>query len=427
MDFSDNFNKLKEKLKSNNLADYSLDELKAILKQAKEIQAQYKNIQLVVKADANSIYGVSASIYFSLCDVDIAEDITMTAKHFGVIVDRAINNFFKNWEENELKIIQKFYPQVIGLRKFSEYKPDTENDLCVYGDTDSRYIDLGRIYSLLLTEDNKSVFPKTDNKELSDFAVFLMNNFIEKIIKDTIDDECDYRNAIKGRLIMNHEVTARKCIFQKKKKYIMTSIWEDGKLLKKPSIKYKGVELKRGSSAPKAKKILGKLVEKYLLEDYDIKMLRVECLKLFKYIKNRKDKEFIYLISSVSGLNNIKTDTNGKFYSDKNHIQMQVALSWYKFREDNNLQNDYQLPFEGQKMNYYYCNPDSGYKVIGIPDDVDMTEIKNLPEPDWNRMINATLIKPLLRYVHEKVDIDDKDIEHFLLGLKTYNFSKKVA
>lgn len=425
MNFSDNYNILVKNIQEN-LDKYSLAELTELLHHAKDVQQEYKNLQLVVKCDANSLYGVSASIYFSLCDFDVAEDITTSGKNFGVKVDRNINKFFQFWGDNPeiLKIIQEFYPQVVSLKNFSEYVPDTYNDLCVYGDTDSRYIDLGKIYELILTKDGFLQIPE-DDQELAEFGCFLVDKFINKIIKDTIEFECDYRNGRKGFLKMNHEVTSRKAAFIKKKKYIMANIWEDGKFLKKPKLKYKGIELRRGSSSPRAKKILTKLVEKYMLEGYDSKMLRQECLKLIQYIKTKKDKELVYLITAVSGLKNI-TKTEQGYISDKTHIQMQLALSWLNFIENNKLTGEFKPAFEGQKVNYYYCNPDSDWKVIAIPDDVDMNMVPGLPEPDWNRMINATLIKPLLRYISEKPDIEDEDVEHWLLGVKTYNFSKRA-
>lgn len=420
MDFSDRYHKLKEI--TENLDDYDLDTLEKLLKDAQDAKSEYENLQLVAKRNANSLYGVSASVYFSLCDFDIAEDITMTGKHFTVIVDRAINNIFVNWGEAELKIIQEFYPKVVKLHKFIQYVPDTPEDICVYGDTDSRYIDIGKIYSFLLLEDGESLPIPESDKELADFASFLDEKFFRSVIKTTIDNDCEFRNARKGFLKMDHEVTARKCIFRAKKQYIMTDIWEDGLLLDKPKLKFKGVELKKGGTSPKAKKILSKLVDKYLLEGFNNDALRLECLKLIKYIKTKKEKDFLYMISSVSGLKEISVDGDGVYKSDKHHIQMQMAISWLNFIKDNDLQEQYFPPFEGQKMAYYYCNENSPYKVMAIPDDVDINKVPNLPEPDWNRMINATLIKPLLKYIYEKNEINDVDIEHFLLGVKTWNF-----
>lgn len=420
MDFSDNYNNLVAR--TEDLSQYTDEELKHLLHEAKDIKTEYENLQLVVKCDGNSLYGVSASIYFSLHDVDIAEDITTTGKHFAVIVDRAINKFFVNWDEEQLKIIQQFYPQVIELRKYKEYIPDSVNDLCVYGDTDSRYIDLGTIYSLLITKDGPLKIP-SDDKELADFGVFMAENFFDRIIAKTIEDDCNYRNARVGYLKMNHEVTTRKAIFIKKKKYIMSLVWKDGLFLKKPKLKFTGVELKKGGTSPRIKKILGVLVNKYLLEGFDNDKLREECIKLVKYIKFRKEKDFIYQITSVSGLKNIDKSDDNIYTSEKNHIQMQIVLSWLNFIEKNKLTNEYIPPFEGQKMNYYYCS-DEKQKIIGIPDDVDINKVPNLPEPDWNRMINAVLLKPFLRYILPKEEITETDIEQFLLGVKALNISK---
>lgn len=418
MDFSESYQSLKNRVENSD--KLTPEELKQLLVDLKNCKTEYNNLQLVVKRNGNSLYGVSASIYFSLCDVDVAEDITTTCKHFAVTVDIAINTFFVNWDEAELKIIQEFYPDVISLRKFTEYKRDTENDLCVYGDTDSRYIDLSKIYSFLITENGPKEIPKPGKEgdnELSDFGVFLNEKFIANIIKDSIELECDYRNAKKGYLKMAMEKVCRKSTFLKKKKYILTTIWKDGKKLDSPKLNYTGVELKKGGSSPRAKKILGKLTEKFLLDNISIEDLRLDIINIYKFIKQSKQKDIIYQISSVSGLKNIQK-VNNIYTSDKNHIQMQIVLSWLNFIEKNNYQGIYKAPFEGQKMNYYYCDEASGYKVIGVPDDIDMTTIKNLPEPDWNRMINATIIKPLLRYIVDKEEIDDIDCNNFLIGIK---------
>ena len=46
-------------------------EIKNLLIDAEEIRQIYKNLELIVKQDANSLYGTSASIYFSLGDFDV--------------------------------------------------------------------------------------------------------------------------------------------------------------------------------------------------------------------------------------------------------------------------------------------------------------------------------------------------------------------
>lgn len=422
--FSQQFFDLK-KLSENDeyLNSLSKEELKNLLNKAKETQQVYKNLELIVKRDANSLYGTSGSIYFSLGDFDCAEDITTSGKHSCVIVDIAINEFFKYWGENELKIIQQFYPQVNSLKKFTEYKRDSINDLCVYGDTDSRYIDIEKIYSFLMINENESLkIPENNssgNAELANFCIFLMDNFINNIIKNTLDKDIEYRNATKGFLKMAHEVTTRKCVFQAKKKYVLSVIWKDGKLLKEPSMKVVGVELKKGELNKRIKKIIKILVDKFMIEDYTEDQIRIEILKLIKYIKGRAEKDFIYKNTSVSGLKNISKNSDGIYVSTKNHIQMKIALFWYNFLEKNNLQNDYTLPFEGQKMCFYYGKDG----VVGVPDDIDINKVPGLPEPDWNKMLNMILVKSVLKYISEEKTITDKDVQNFLLNVKKIKFT----
>lgn len=425
--FSLRYFDLKEKIQDvNYINSLNVEEIKKLLSEAEEVRQIYKNLELIVKQDANSLYGTSASIYFSLGDFDVAEDITVSGKHSGIIVDIAINMFFVNWGEKELEIIKQFYPQVTRLRKFTEYKPDTENDLLVYGDTDSRYGDLGKIYSLLLVKDEYDYedpmkIPENTpegNHEIGEFAIFLMDNFINKIISDTLNADIVERGAKPGYLKMAHEVTTRKCVFQQKKKYIMATIWKDGKHLKEINLVYKGVELKKGELNKRIKKIIKLLVEKFLLHNFTKDEIRIEILKLIKYIKARAEKDFIFKNTSVSGLKSIYKNEEGIYVAPKNHIQMQIALFWYNFIEQNNLTQDYNVPFEGQKMAYYYG---INGKVVGVPDDVDINKVPNLPEPDWMRMLKQILVKTMLKYISENKTISDKDVDNFLINVREIN------
>lgn len=405
----------------------SEQELIALLHEADEIESEYNNFQLVVKANCNSIYGSSGSRFFSLYSPRTAEDITRTGKHFTVLIDRAINNYFKTWntDPTNLEKIQAIYPEVVRLRNFEEYVPDTANDLCCYGDTDSRYIRIDLIYQLLILSDGKCKPIPDDDKDFTDFVCFLDNEYFSKIIKSTIAQDCSERNATSGFMKMAHEVTARKSAFIKKKKYIMNVVWSDGKLFDHSKLKFRGIELKKGSMSDNAKKLLEKLVVKFIQKNATADEIRKDCIKIMQFIRAKKDKELIYQLSTVSGLSDIRLENTASgstmYVSDRTHIQIQIALSWMNFIRANHLEGEYQPPFEGQKMQYYYCNPSSGYKVIGIPDNIDISTVKNLPEPDWNRMAIVNIVKPLCRYILEKSDVSDSDVENFLIGLKTIN------
>jgi DNA polymerase elongation subunit (family B) len=426
--FSHKFIDLKIKMNDEEyLKSLTLDELKLFKKEISDVLSEYDGLQLVVKRSANSLYGSSASEFFMLVDYNLAEDITTLSQHSGIIIDIAINEFFVSWGEVELQKIKEFYPQVTELRKFTEYKKDTVNDVCVYGDTDSRYIDFEMIYSFIGVD----LPPNTPDgdKELSDFVLFMGKNYIDVIISDTLRVDIDKRNATFGHLEMAHEVTCRRSIFQRKKKYILNVIFKDGKLLKKASLKVVGVELKKGEINKRMKKIISTLVDKFIVENKSVDFVRDEILKLIKYVKGRGEKDFIFLYTGVNGLSDI--DRNKDKYdritytSEKNHLQMQVALFWYNFIEKNNLHQEYKQPFEGQKMMYYTGIENGLSVVVGVPDDVDINLVKNLPKPNWNIMLNRLLVKTMMKYVLDGREFNDKDVEAFLLNIQIFDYAIK--
>ena len=165
--FSQRFLDLKDAC--NNLEDLTDAQLKELMIQAQEVHSEYENLQLVVKRNANSLYGTSASKYFSLHNTDMAEDITGTAKHFAIIVDKAITKFFCNWatsdkRDEHIKRLQEFYPQVTGIINHTTEDVDCPEALCVYGDTDSRYLRNDMIYNLIETSNGNLQLPESDEE-----------------------------------------------------------------------------------------------------------------------------------------------------------------------------------------------------------------------------------------------------------------------
>lgn len=403
-------------------------ELKRMFEEAKESLSEYDNMQLTVKLDGNSLYGVSASQYYSLVDYDIAEDITGSARHFAILIDIAINKFFSHWADEPYKQanierVRKFYPNIADIENFKNYKRDTVNDLCVYGDTDSRYVDISMIHDLLYLNTPDGVrqaqWPDTSeegNALVARFGEFLAENYINEIIAKSLKRDIELRGANSGFLRMAHEVTSNgQAVFITRKKYILPLVWKDGKMLKQPKMKLQGVELKRGEMSKRVKAIIEKLVKKFVLEGFNVEQIRGEILKLYKYIKMRRDMELIFRITAVTMDGITFDEKQDKYVTSKSHIQSKIALSWCNFIHENNLESRFKQPFARQKMLYYYTKKGD---VMGIPDDVDIAEVPGLPEPDWDKMIKQTLVKSIMRYIYEDNNFEDVDITNFLLGVK---------
>jgi len=406
-DFKDYFN---QKINSDNI---TIEELNKLRNQAESLLSEFSNLELTVKKDSNSLYGSSGNEYFFFRDYDIATDITISAKYATVIVDRAINKFFTTWADKPEIVtkIKEFYPNA-NLINNTNYKEYSDSDLCIYGDTDSRYIDLGYIYNKLMMLD----LPENDI-ELADFAVFLMENFIDKVIGDVIKKDSEYRNSYYGFLHMDHEITTRKSVFIGKKQYIMVPIWKDGKNVKR-HLKFTGVDLKKGSMSPRLKAILSHVISKYFLENYSYEELQKETIGAFKYIISKQQRSLIYKISSVNDIKLIKWDEKEQTYkSPKNHIQHKLVIFWHNFIRKGNNSDIYKPVFENQKMNWYY---DINHNVVAVPDDVDIDKVKGLPKPDYIYMLKTIFVKNILRYVTElkSKDIKMEDIEAFLSFVK---------
>ena len=392
-------------------SDLSLDELKKLKNEADDLLSIYSNLELTVKKDANSLYGSSGNQYFSLVDYGVVTDITVSAKHATVIVDEGINGWFSSWADDVMIVdkIKEFYPDAKLVNNI--YVPYNKEDLCAYGDTDSRYINLERIYDLMSME-----LPEDDN-ELADFAVFIMTEFIDDVIAYTIKEDAEYRNAYHGYLKMDHEVTTRKTTFIGKKQNIMTIIWKDGKKIDR-KLKFTGVDLKKGSMSPRLKKLLTIVIEKYFIDNYGYEAMQKETIGCFRYIISRQEKSFICKISSVSGLDLITwDDTLQTHVSPKNHIQHKLAIFWMNHVRKGNNNEIYKNPFDGQKMNWYY---DINGSVVAVPDDVDIDKVKGLTKPDYVYMLKVIFVKNILRYITEikSKDIKMSDIEAFISFVK---------
>ena len=255
-------------------------------------------------------------------------------------------------------------------------------------------------------------------------AVVGDKEFLQDIITNAIDEDLDYRGGNKGFLKMAHEVTTRKSVLLSKKMYIMPLIWKDGKkMLETPKMKYMGVSIKRGETTPQLKKIVEKLVYRFLVEEYTESQISKECNKIVQMIKMKNKKSIVCRSTSVSGVSELQLvkDEEGKphYVIGKKHIQAQLIENWANFLLDNGMEKEYKLAFEKQKM-HYYKTLGSKYKVIGVPDDVDIDKVPNLPPIDWHQMINQQFIKPLMKCLFDfsgKKDITDEQCNNFLTGI----------
>lgn len=434
MDFLQNYRDLKQYTENiNNITD--IEELEHKLFVARNMLIDLDNLKQVFKANNNSLYGSMGNKYFEFMDIDVAEDITGMCRHFAIIVDRGINKMFANWANDEnidetLRILKQHLPDIKSVINLDYVEGVEGKDVCIYGDTDSRMVDLDDILSLCIRQDGSRYPLPENNEDIIKFGIFINDNFIQNAIADSIKSELHYINGKEGYLKMGLESIAKKSVFHAKKMYIMSLIFNDGKHLKEIELKKRGVSLKRGETSSQMKKLIEKIVKKYMNGDISKNDIPAETNKVVSYLRKLRNKSVVARNTSVKNVSKLVKTTeviNGlekTVYNtgSSNDIGSQLIRNWANFIEENGLQSHYKLVFAGQKMKYYKTTSEK-YPVFGSPDDVDLETIPNAPEPDWKTMINQQFVKPLLKYIMGVEEPTDNDCDILAGGIQVSKLS----
>jgi DNA polymerase elongation subunit (family B) len=134
--------------------------------------SRYHNMQLAKKIQLNSAYGALGNNHFRWFDVNHAEAITSSGQLTIQWIIRKLNMFFN-------RICQT-----------------TDYDYVIASDTDSVYISLDKLVSLVY-KDNI-----TDTKEVVDFVDKVCKEKIEPFIDKSFQELAEYVSAYKQKMIM---------------------------------------------------------------------------------------------------------------------------------------------------------------------------------------------------------------------------------
>lgn len=387
-EFLTSFFQLENRVKERPLSELSSEELVEMYETAAVKKNYYDGLQKVVKQLANSLYGACGSEFFRFYNPEVAADITTEGKMFMFVVDHAINDYYHTWADKDPeieKLLQQEFPE--KNVKLTNVKM---KDICVYGDTDSRYVAYGEVMKAA------GYKPKTP-KEACDFIVFMEKHRIQKLIADSLHDDITTRNGKLGYMIMELETIGGKGIYLVKKKYVMSLFWKDGKLVAdKGKIKSTGVEIQQGSTTQFVKKSIKAVLHKLLTpgtkmsDIYKIGVVLVDRAKsspideiimstgisdYSKYVKN--DREYVETIKGAQA-----------------HVRAAAEYNHYLYK--NNLLDKFPK-FIGGKIHWYYALNKAG--VFGVPDGVMVSELPNAPEIDYDHQVDKLIINPIKRYI----------------------------
>lgn len=335
----------------------------------KEI-TKWANYQMARKISLNALYGALGNEYFRHFRVDNAEAITLTGQVAIRWIERKVNEF---------------------LNKSLKTK---DVDYVIASDTDSIYLNLGPLVSLILPKDGES---KSKVELSKDRIVEILNTFCENKISPFIDkayeELSDYLNCYEKCLVMKREAIADRGIWTAKKRYIL-NVWDnEGVRYKEPKLKMMGIEAVK-SSTPAA-------IRSFIKDGINL-ILTGTQEQLIQFIENKK-VEFMTLppedIAFPRSANKITHyQTGGGAYKSATPIAVRGSIIFNHLLEENNLTHKYNLIANGEKVKFVYLKT---------------------PNPIHQNVISFINILPTELNLHQYVDYDTNFTKGFLAPMES--------
>lgn len=264
----------------------------------------YYSQQYVRKILANSMFGCAANEYFHFYNYYNAISITLGGQFLIKYMRDNFNSYMKNYFH---KIVHKLYPNFKG-----EFEP-LKNDVVVQIDTDSVFICLDEVITKL------GVNFKS-NQEIYDW----MNNIDQKLFQGFITKILNiYANKYKFEQIMNfkrEKIIINKLVTAKKKYVDQIIANEDDLYIKKPEIKYTGLEVVRTDTPIFCRTKLKETADFIIESDFD----KEKVMDKIRNVYNQFLKCNISEIAIPKGINEYTK------YASDNSVYLKNGLSYPK-------------------------------------------------------------------------------------------------
>jgi len=290
-------------------------------------------------------------------------------RHKGVEEEELTKNEFTNGDINilyeyhiwDFSDVKPLDPNPVWIEEEGRPKYNGDNQIVVYGDTDSLYV--------TFTPLMKSVgFDKIKDIDWGRRFILHVDQIYVKPMFDRMLDDYAAQFGITSLHDFELETISKSALFLKKKHYLNNVVWEDGVFYEELSYYYpKGVEIVRSSTPPFVRKNIYRVIN-YLFKNAD----RVDIYQVLKIVKEiRKEFELadIEEISMTTSCSNYNTkvldDTETVECVKGAHFGVKAAAFHnYLLNKNSDLKTKYDMVKSG-RIKYYYCdssvNPIFGY------------------------------------------------------------------
>lgn len=364
--------------------------VKSEIDRLKRLSSSHRNDDQGLKVLLNSIYGVMGYIYFVDYMRDVARAVTSSSADLIKTTEKIFNDFFKN-HINKIS-------EISGVKLLGNIEKE---DLVLYMDTDSIFLDMASVYGIVETNLTQVQFAFKLWDEL------LFPYYLEKSREHFSNNGAGSINI--GEPKLEVEEYCYKVLWSTKKRYVKIPRW-----YKKQTFDYmekisvKGLEIIKYVYSAFSRDSMMDVV-KMIMEKASIESLSKKC-KQIKEMYNIRADNFDYRSLSktervtkyskyvVSDFPNIKV-------MGRTQIQVKASARYNNLIKSNtSLVNKYSLISDGDRICWYYDidgKPFAFPILGGLPKEV-------APKIDVSMMYQKTFLDPinsiLTSIKHREVD-----------------------
>lgn len=353
----------------------SYEDIEKELERLLLLSEYYDAKQNAEKKFLNSVYGACASAYWECSNIEVAKSITLQGQDLNHFTENKSNEYFMGVFQNDTVLHQELgidseLAKKVDIRygRITDNGPLPENDdeyahintyidgkkysTTIGGDTDSVYIEFGRIANQLNIPLDKQ----------AEFVVNLWNKGMSKFINNAFQEYADYHKCTKNLENLELEKIARTAIMFAKKFYVMEEDWIEPGVFLPPmdEINYKGLEVVKGTCPAYCRKSMKDMYEFvlkcYITNEKPTYETLVGMLKGYKDGMISAQPDEICKSVSVGDYDKwVKDDRNRLVFEEKVPIHVRAA-GYYNntLYQNKQFAGKYSRVQSGDKVKWYY-------------------------------------------------------------------------
>lgn len=389
----------------------SIEELENEVKRLQDLVDYYDAKQDSEKAFINSVYGAIASKWFFGYNLEVARSITLQGQDLNHFSENSINRYFNGIFQQNAELHAKLgidherasqfdisKGRVSNNGKLPKHLPEyshIEGDysLCCAGDTDSVYIEFGRLTNWL----NIPV------KDEAKFVLELWRLDLQPYMNRCYEEYAARFQCDENLENLELEKLCRTAILYAKKHYAMEEVWDEGAgfLPDLDEIVYKGLEVIQGSTPPYARNCQKDFI-KYVLGCYINNskpgyMDLIERLRKYKQEMQVQPIDDICKAQSIGDYNKYVRDDGNELVMESGiiiHVRGAAQYNHYLMTHKKWLRK-YSRIKTGDRAKFYYTT--DSREVFGfLPNNFP---IEFAPPVNYDMQFEKTILAPLNKLV----------------------------